>query len=444
MKKILSFLLLFSVGILAGGYYSQKDKLPILTGYAAKKACSCRFIGNRDLESIMNYDLANAPLNLATVNIYEEEQTVEASVFGLGTSKAIYTKKLGCQLVHSKQNFELSSKKKTNNNNDEGISTGFTITESKNKFSDETFKPIVNLAFDKEGEWLKQTRALVIIQNDSLIAEHYASGFDKDSKLLGWSMTKSLCNALVGILVKQGKLHLNKTALFEEWLDDKRRNISLTNLLQMTPGLEWDENYKKISPATQMLFEQDNMGDYAASYKSEFESGSHWEYSSGTTNIIGKLIRDQFDSHEDYLDFPYVSLLDKLGINSFVMETDASGHYVLSSYCYGTPRDWAKLGLLYLNDGIVNGDTILTKEWIDFSTTPTDASPEGKYGAQIWLNTNHNTLKDLPSDLYSFNGFEGQYVYMIPEKNAVIVRMGLSKGPHFDLNAMMKMIYDAL
>lgn len=439
MKKILSVILLFIVGVVCGGYFSQKEKLPILTGYAAKKACSCHFIANQDIESIQKYDLARSPLNLASIDINEEEKSVEASVFGLGTSKAVYTKNIGCQLIHSRSDKNLTFKHSKQLNNQ-----GFSLPPNTNKIPKENLSEIIDLAFDQDNDWLKQTRALVIVQNDSLLAEHYAPGFDKDTEQLGWSMTKSLCNALVGILVKEGKLHLNKTALFEEWLDDKRRNISLTNLLQMTPGLEWDENYSEISTATQMLFTKDNMGDYAADYKSEFEPGSHWEYSSGTTNIIGKLIRDQFDSHEEYLRFPYEKLLNKLGINSFVIEPDASGHYVFSSYCYGTPRDWAKLGLLYLNNGVINKDTIFSKDWVEFSTTPTDASPQGQYGAQIWLNTNQNNLKGLPSAVYSFKGFEGQYVYVIPDKNAVVVRMGLSKGPHFDLNAVMKMIYDNL
>jgi len=441
MKKVLVVLLLFVIGILCGGYFSQKEKFPVLTGYAAKKACSNHFITDQNLASIKSFDLAKSPLNLASIEINEKEKSVEASVFGLGKSKAIYTKNMGCQLIHAEDHKAIKADVSLSNEN---IENGYTLPQNLTKLSKEKINNIVDLAFDKEDEWLKQTRALVIIQNDSLIAEHYAPGFDKDTEQLGWSMTKSLCNALVGILVKEGKLHLNKTALFEEWLDDKRRNISLTHLLQMTPGLVWDENYAKISPATQMLFTKENMGDYAAMYKSEFEPGSHWEYSSGTTNIIGKLIRDQFDSHEAYLEFPYKSLLHKIGIKSFVLEPDASGHYVFSSYCYGTPRDWGKLGLLYLNDGIVNGDTILSKDWVEYSTTPVGASPNGKYGAQIWLNTNKSMLPDLPANAYSFNGFEGQYVYVFPDKNAVVVRMGLSKGPPFDLNAVMKKIYDAL
>jgi len=444
MKKILYVLLLFIIGIIAGGYFSQKDKLPILTGYAAKKACSCHFISERNLESIKEFDLSKSPLNLASIDINENEKSVEANVFGLATSKAIYSKEFGCQLIHTKEVTTNKSINRTKAHLNNKPASKFIFPENKSKLTKKEFTDIVDLAFDKEEEWLKQTRALVIIQNDTLIGEHYAPGFDKDTELLGWSMTKSLCNALIGILVKEKKLKLNQTGLFKEWLNDKRRNISLTHLLQMTSGLDWEENYAEISPATQMLFEQNDMGEYAASYESEFNPGNHWEYSSGTTNILGKLIRDQFESHQEYLEFPYKGLLNKLGISSFVIEPDASGHYVFSSYCYGTPRDWAKLGLLYLNDGIVNEDTILTKEWIDFSISPTDASPKGKYGAQIWLNTNQNTIKDLPANIYSFNGFEGQHVYMIPDKNAVVVRMGLSKGPPFDLNAVLKLINQSL
>ncbi|MBT8233862.1 MAG: serine hydrolase [Saprospiraceae bacterium] len=438
MKKKLLILFVIILALIGIAYFLVYPKMPILTGYAAKKACSCYYIANRNKESILNYDLAKSPLNLASIDILENENMAEASVFGLGNSKAYYSPKLGCRLI---KNDNLTSKEIELRTHPKV--SGFNFDQKQVGFDQSKINEAIREAFDDDEKWEKQTRALVIIQDDSLIAEHYAPGFNKDSKILGWSMTKSITNALVGILVKQGKLQINKTALFEEWLDDKRRNISLDHLLRMNSGLEWEENYAEISPATNMLFQTHNMGDYASSFKSEFEPGDHWEYSSGTTNIISKLIRDQFDNDEDYHDFPY-KLFSRLGIESFVMEADASGHYVMSSYCFGTPRDWAKLGLLYLNDGIMGEDTILTKEWIDYSITPTENSTNGCYGAHLWLNTNQNELKNLPSSIYKFSGFEGQYVYIIPSKNAVVVRMGLSKGPPFDVEKMMNLIYDAL
>jgi CubicO group peptidase (beta-lactamase class C family) len=184
------------------------------------------------------------------------------------------------------------------------------------------------------------------------------------------------------------------------------------------------------------------MGQYVMHSALEFEPGSRFEYSSGTTNLIGQLIRNQFDTHQDYLRFPYDRIINKLGLQSMYLETDDSGHYVLSSYCYATPRDWSKLGLLYLHGGVWNQDTIFTKEWLDYSIKPSPT--QSSYGAHIWLNTNNNELKDCPDEMYKFSGYEGQYVYMLPSKNTVIVRTGLSEGPYFDLNAVIKTIVSAL
>lgn len=436
MKKYVFLFCLFLLGIAYGAYYNLSPKFPIITGYAAKKACSCHFIAQRDLSSIEAFDLNKSPLKYASLEINPSDKSVNASILGLSQSTAKYVKGLGCHLVSNNQ--------KPNNNFNKPVARSKEIPLKTVGFNSDKINEALLLAFDKNNEWEKQTRALIVLKNDSIIAEKYAPGFDKNTKILGWSMTKSITNALIGILVKKGQLKINKTGLFEEWLDDKRRNISIDHLLRMNSGLEWEEDYKSISPATKMLFQNKDMGQFALSKKLEFDPGSYWEYSSGTTNILSKLIRKQFNSQQAYLDFPYVELFNKLGIASFELETDASGHYVLSSYCYGTPRDWAKMGMLYANNGVVEDDSLFTQDWVAYSTAPTSNSENGKYGAHFWLNTNQNELKDLPSDIYKFSGFEGQYVYIIPSKDIIVVRMGLSKGPPFDINGVMKLIYEAV
>jgi len=287
------------------------------------------------------------------------------------------------------------------------------------------------------------TRALLVVHKGKLIKEQYAPGFDKDSPILGWSMTKSITNILMGILNKQGLLEVDEKNLFEAWKKDNRKNISIDDLMRMSSGLDWTEDYGNNSEVTEMLFNTTDIPAYAIDQDIEADPGEHWEYSSGTTNILSKVLRDKCHNHTDYLAYPYRELFHKLGIHNMTLESDASGHYVLSSYCFGPPQEWAKLGQLYLNKGIWNQDTLFTQDWYDYSLTPTPHS-NGSYGAQMWLNIDHVFLKDAPEDMFYYSGYEGQYVMMVPSKELVIVRMGLSKGPPFDLNAVVNLICKAV
>ncbi|HAO14396.1 MAG TPA: serine hydrolase, partial [Tenacibaculum sp.] len=132
--------------------------------------------------------------------------------------------------------------------------------------------------------------------------------------------------------------------------------------------------------------------------------------------------------------------IDKIGMNSMLVETDMNGNYVGSSYAWATPRDWAKLGLLYLNNGSWNGEQLFDKDWVDYATTPTPTS-NGWYGAHIWLNAG-NRYPDIPKDMYSFNGYQGQNVFILPEQEMVVVRMGLTKNA--DINLFLKSIISVI
>jgi len=445
VKKIISIVLAAALVILFLIYQLiARPKLEILNGYAAKKACSCFHLSERNLTSIEDHDLATSPLNLAQLSIDNTELTVSSSVFGLAKRTACYMPGLGCILQNNKPiNLEAPSKTKKKADSLSWPRGGLKAAFKTYGINQAHIDKAMELAFDKEGEFVKKTRAFLIIQNDSFIAERYAPGYDKDTELLGWSMTKSICNILLGILAKEGKVDVQSNKLFEEW-DDERQEIRLDHLLRMSSGLEWREVYSEKSDATLMLFKSDNMPQYVLNRKLESEPGSYFEYSSGTTNLLSLLIRRTFEDYNQYLDFPYKELFNKLGMESIFLESDASGNYVLSSYCYATPRDWAKLGLLYLHKGKWNDEEIFTESWYNYSIKPTKVSWNASYGAHIWLNTNNNDLKDAPDSVFRFSGYEGQYVYMIPSHNAVVVRMGLSEGPEFDMNAVMKEVLAGL
>jgi CubicO group peptidase (beta-lactamase class C family) len=163
-----------------------------------------------------------------------------------------------------------------------------------------------------------------------------------------------------------------------------------------------------------------------------------WNYSSGTTNLLSGFIRNQFKTHQQYLDFWYSALIDKIGMHTMMIETDLSGNYVGSSYGWATPRDWAKFGLLYLHNGNWNGEQILNKSWVTYSATPTNGS-NGEYGAHFWLNAG-GVYPNAPKDIFSCNGYQGQRVFIIPSKDLVIVRMGLTEDSSFNFDAFLKSI----
>jgi CubicO group peptidase (beta-lactamase class C family) len=184
------------------------------------------------------------------------------------------------------------------------------------------------------------------------------------------------------------------------------------------------------------------MSKVQAEKQAAFPPNTHFNYSSGTTNLLAGLLRKEFDSYQQYLNFPYDKLIDRIGMNSMVLETDAAGNFVGSSYGWATTRDWGKFGLLYLHQGNWNGDQLFDKKWIDFVTTPA-ANSAKEYGGHFWLNTPEK-LPDAPMDTYYADGFQGQRVYIVPSKDLVVVRLGLASTAYFDFNAFLSGITQAI
>ena len=445
LKKILLIL-----GILVGAialyfYLTLYPMLPIGTGYAAKKMCSCHFIAGRSQESIQKDDLAMSPLNLTSTVIDETAKTATTSIFGLGTKTAVYRDNLGCILLDGKDDYHVQLKLPAAKRN---ITAEWPIGEtvSQRKMTGVNYPALnqaVNSVFDASLNMDSiKTRAVVVVYKDSLIAEKYANGFDKDTEILGWSMNKSITSTLVGILVKAGKMKLTDDHLYENWTDE-RSKITINDLLQMQSGLAFEENYAEVSDVTKMLFMNEDIVKEVSTNPLRDPIGTKWYYSSGTTNLVAGLIKKQFDNPQDYLKFPHEQLFRKIGMHSMVLETDESGNYIGSSYGYATPRDWAKFGLLYLNEGNWYGEQIVDTSWVNFTRQPA-AHSGGIYGGHFWHNHNHAAYKDVPTDIYSCNGFEGQYVYIIPSKDLVVVRMGLNQGEEYDANGFLRDVIKAV
>jgi hypothetical protein len=206
----------------------------------------------------------------------------------------------------------------------------------------------------------------------------------------------------------------------------------------MQSGLKWNEDYGSRSDVNLMLFNEGDMSRFAVSCPSEYPAGSNWKYSSGTANIISSLIRNEFESDTSCYAFIQDQFFEKIGITDAVFEVDPSGDFVGSSYLYATARDYARFGLLYLNDGVFNGEQILPEGWVDYTRTPASAS-NGEYGALFWLNRS-GKFPSAPEDMYSCNGHDGQYIFIIPSRELVIVVLGFSPKPdnEIDLDRLLK------
>jgi CubicO group peptidase (beta-lactamase class C family) len=309
---------------------------------------------------------------------------------------------------------------------------------------------VLDSAFSEPGpQKLRRIRAMVVVHDGKIIAERYAEGFSPNSKLIGWSMTKSITNALVGILVKQGRLKIDEPAAVKTWATDERKNITLNDLLHASSGLLWEENYGGPSGATNMLFKRKDMGLYAAESKLANKPGEVFYYSSGTANIISRIVRETIGD-KDYYRFPYEQLFYRIGMQNTIIEPDAGGTFVGSSYSFGTARDWARFGLLYLNDGVWNGERILPEGWVKYTTTPAKGADRGQYGAQFWLNAGapgnpqNRYYPSVPTDLYWADGFEGQNVFIIPSEKLVVVKLSLSQGNYLDEDKFLAGIIEAV
>ncbi|MFV8269132.1 serine hydrolase domain-containing protein [Flavobacterium sp. GT2N3] len=456
MKKFLKVVGLVSfIGIFYFGFTTY-PKLDLISGFSAKSIASGHFIDNRSQEMIEKGDNDIDMIDLAKNKIEDVGKFAAASVYGLKERKAIYREGLGATLINDDfdvtKPYEVPKRTKLNNN----LPFPYGNNEPKDiVFANVDYTKLnvaVANAFDVKddsslkGEQAKQikkrTRSLLVVYKDKIIAEKYDTGFDKNSKLLGWSMTKSITSAMFGILEKQRKFDIDDPAPIPEWANDKRKLITTSDLLHMNSGLQWVEDYETISDATKMLFQAEDMTRVQLEKPADYKPNMRWNYSSGTTNLLSGILRKQFKTHQEYLDFWYSALIDKIGMNSMVVETDMAGNYVGSSYGWATTRDWSKFGLLYLHKGNWNGEQIFNESWEKYTTTPTNTS-NGRYGGHFWLNAGGH-FPDVPRDMYYCSGFQGQMIAIIPSLDLVVVRMGLTEEPEFDFNGMLKGIVGSL
>jgi CubicO group peptidase (beta-lactamase class C family) len=275
------------------------------------------------------------------------------------------------------------------------------------------------------------TTAFVVVYKGRIVAERYGNGANKDMQLESWSMGKSIVGTLIGLLVQQGVLRLEDPAPVPEWQKtpgDPRAKVRVIDLMRMSSGLRFSRGSPEDIPG----YHDHDLGytgaidafQFATTRPLQFEPNTFGRYRNCDPLTLGMIIRDAVRQRgEEYLTWPQKALFDRIGIRRQVLETDPYGNFLLNGYDYGTARNWARLGLLYLNDGMWQGQRLLPEGWTKFVSTPAPAWKDSTYGAMVWVNA-RGVWPELPRDAFAFRGAGLQDVYIIPSRNIVIVRMG--------------------
>jgi CubicO group peptidase (beta-lactamase class C family) len=403
------------------------------TAYKAKMLCSEVFVAHRrpaDVVSELERD------DLAIVRVVRTRvdsigRTTTARIPGLIERRAVYRPAVGCAL-------DLPSDRRP-----PPVAPPGTMAHRSELEVDTTLPAAVRDALaaaidsafaEPDPELPRRTRAVVVLYRGRVVGERYADGFTAETPMIGWSMTKSVLSALVGVAVDRRLLTLESAPPLPGWKEpgDARRAISVADLLQMSSGLRFNES--AASPSSDvltMLFRSGDMAAFAANRELDERPGHRWQYTNGTTLLLSGALREVLGDSA-YLRFPREALFDPIGMTSAVLEADASGTFVGSSYLYATARDWARFGQLYLQRGVWEGRAVLPRSWIDYTRTPAPADSTRGYGAHFWLRTPaeyRGPPVSVPADAYHAVGHEGQFVTIVPSRDVVIVRLGRTRDP---------------
>jgi len=426
-----------------GGGSSQEDEYAALpassfAGLKAGMACSAIFVAGRSLDDVLVDELGGLPAAAAGAGdpvidrvgrrvsvAYDPGEPPRVAVYRDGRGCTILPPRAAPEEVEAIPNPAIQRSGAGANQD--------TWAEGVVDPPNDDVAAVIDAAFDGHtyGEGTK-TIGVAIVQGGQLVAERYRAGFGPHTPYRTWSAAKMLTNALVGILVGRGALELDAPVPIPEWASghDPRAAITVAQLLHMSSGLE-----QKGAGCYAVYQDGADLVSVTTAARLEVSPGSRWSYANRDTLLLVRAIRAVLGD-EAYWRFPIRDLIDRIGMHDTVIESDPEGNYILSSQIFSTPRDLARLGLLFLNDGLWNGERILPKGWVAFSTRPAPArkrAPWGLlyygirgfvgYGAQIWLYDRIPGV--LAHEGFSGIGHRGQYVTVIPSQELVVVRTGL-------------------
>lgn len=430
--------------------------------FKAKTLCSGVFVAGRAAESIEREELEPAVhpvLQLVSTAVDRATRRVRASAVGLVTREAVYRDGLGCTLAIDVAPQTLAAQRlplPPPARPDPGRlwPEGERVETARHTPEVDALqlRAAIDQAFLEPDPALpRRTRALVVVHRGRILAERYADGFSAHTPQVGWSMTKSVLNALTGILVRERRLTLDAPAPLPPGTapTDPRRRITPRHLLHMSSGLAFDEKYADpFSDVVTMLYRHGDGAGFVLGKPLAAEPGQQFHYASGDAMLLARVLRAATgDSEHDYLTLPRRALFDKLGMASAVLETDAAGTFVGAAWAHASARDWARFGLLYLRDGVWNGTRVLPVGWVRFTATPVAVARN--YGAQFWLRVPwpyrpaDAAAPALPRNAFHAVGHYGQFVSIIPSLDLVVVRLGLARADAWDHEAFLAALLPA-
>jgi CubicO group peptidase (beta-lactamase class C family) len=444
-----------AVPLAAASILRPDRAIRVATGVVAHNVCSKTFVSGLDPQTVFTETIARDGLRrlrlILRFHVDRTARTVDASVVGLLASHAVFHDGLGCVLLHgSKEPYipksDIDALKVPKSPALLAEIAGPDIVQP----SDPALMVALDHAFEEPAEPpFRRTKAVVVVHDGKVIAERYAEGIGVDTPLLGFSMTKSVVSALIGVMTQQGLTSPSLPAPVAEWrgANDPRREIEVEHLLRMTTGLALDETNSGFDPSSQMIYLHDDMAGFAVNAMPIAPPGTRWHYSSATTQILARAIRDAVGGPEQTLAFAWRELFNPLGMRNVTLEFDGAGTLQGSTYMLASARDWAKFGLLYLNDGVVGGKRILHEDWVDFSAA---ATLDSEYGAGFWTNrSEHPDAKGrlragIPRDAFFASGDLGQRIVIMPSQHLVVVRLGDSVDPSGDIRGLARLVKEVI
>jgi CubicO group peptidase (beta-lactamase class C family) len=458
-KKVVSVAVAAVLGAGAYGINYLRDIEAIAAGYISQTLCTNVLILGRDQAEVEASDLTAQQREIATSTVKGDvvETTVRIGPVSESTS-TVYRPGLGCSVLAGR-NLEdvLAVAVDERSDSQPAVAAWPAVNEDVPGVNQEQLDAVIASAFTDTTEDIERaqnTRALLVSYRGELIAERYADGFDGDTPQRGMSMTKSATATIIGILARQGRLDINAPAPLDGWSegDDGRGRVTTHHLLTMTAGFDYQETSADSNPRTlhaKMLYAVPDAPAFAAETPLRGEPGTSWAYQTVHSVLLQQVARNVIADDQEYFRFAHQHLFDKLGMRNSFFQADAAGTFIGGASMYASARDWMKLGLLYLNDGVHQGERILPEGWVKYATTASEPSLKTRaYGAQIWLNTPapHQLFPGMPEDAYAFQGHFGQYVIVVPSLELVVVRMGMTFNGEqgFDKQALLRGVVAAL
>jgi CubicO group peptidase (beta-lactamase class C family) len=433
MRFVRYFLLsLLALALLGAAFIGfKREALHVAAGSVSQSLCAAAFVSQVDPDQVFAQEQRPLLGGIAWAARYTVDRAggnVRSSVLGLFRARSRYREGLGCTLVLG----------------DVPPAAAATHALAPDAWgaqvvapTDPALRAALDLAFaEPDPAQPRLTKAVVVLHDGRLIAERYAPGYGPATPIWAHSMTKSVMQALIGILVRQGRLSLDQAAPIAAWASasDPRRAITVDQLLRMDSGLPFDDTEGPVSLSTHMWFREADTAAYAASVPLAHAPGTAWGYSNLSYALLSKLVGDASGGTAAGVErFVREQLFAPLGMQHSLIEVDAGGNLLGSGFMYGSARDFARFGQLYLDDGVVAGQRILPAGWAAYAHSQT---LDTGYGAGFWTNlVNRGSvpvwdapwgMPQLPKDMYYARGAFGQYTIIVPSEHLVVVRMGLS------------------